>query len=318
MTNKNDMNNNRNHFIIFATVIVVIIIVAFVSLLATIKDTTIVDTLTKQYQETATNKIVSITDKTNKQIKIFINPAHNAATKGNIGYLGYEFYMTLRLAQELAKILDEDNRFVYELSRDTGIYSRGVKEYLTNNYAKLLDFYNEELEKRDFSLTRYQTLELYSIRNYAIENKFDLFLSLHFDYEPYISKRNNTEGFHLMVSPYNGQFQASMQIANTISQKMREKYKIAKNIDFDYILPESVWKFYSKEDLVQNGIALRGTILLGDKFEYDYYNQKFNPNDIPSVSISAGYIHDWKLGPTKALRELAEKIYEALVDIYFN
>ena len=312
------MGNSRNHFIIFATVIVVVIIVAFISLLATIKDTTIVDTLTKQYQENATNKIVKISDKTNNKIKIFINPAHNAATKGHIGYLGYEFYMTLRLAQELTKILDEDSRFEYELSRNTGIYSRGVKEYLTNNYGRLIDFYNNDLEKRDFSITRYQTLELYSIRNYAIENDFDLFLSLHFNYEPYISKRNNTEGFHLIVSPYNGQFQASMQIANTISKKMREKYKIAKNISFDYILPESVWKFYSKEDLIQNGIALKGTILLGDKFEFDYYNQKFNPDDIPSVSISAGYIHDWKLGPTKALRELAEKIYEGLVETYFN
>ena len=191
---------NKNHFIIFSAVIILLIIVAFASLI--IKANNI-----KEESEATNynnlNKTNNIKLKNNK-IKIFIDPGHNAATKGNVGWLGYEYYMTLRLAKQLTGILDEDNRFEYFLSRDGDYYSSQIKEYMTNNYQKLLGIYETKI-RRDSkleNLTRYQTIELYAIRNYAIDNNYDLLLSLHFDYMPYTNRRAKTEGFHVIVSPY--------------------------------------------------------------------------------------------------------------------
>lgn len=306
---------NRNHFIIFAVVIIILIIVAFSSLIITANN----NVIQEGYN---TNKAITKTynkKSKNNKIKILIDPGHNAATKGSVGWLGYEYYMTLRLAKQLTAILDEDDRFEYFLSREGDIYSKPIKEYMTNNYEKLLGIYETEIKNngRLENLTRYQTLELYAIRNYAIDNDYDLLLSLHFDYMPYTNRRARTEGFHVIASPYNGEFNASMQIAGKISEKMRENYKVSPTIVFDRYVPENVWTFYDKNDLLKNGISVRGLIVLGDEFEFEY-NKKTFRKDVPSVMLEAGFIHDWKLGGNKALKNIAQKIYEALLDIYIN
>lgn len=309
---------NKNRFIIFSTVIIVLIIISFSSLMITANDNISKDTNYKKINNTnqinyASNK------KENKKIRILIDPGHNAATKGAVGFLGYEYYMTLRLAKQLTAILDKDNRFEYTLSRTGAYYDKPIKEYITNNYQKLLGIYNTELEKteRTGNLTRYQTMEIYAIRHYAIDNNFDALISLHFDYMPYIKQREKTEGFHIIVSPYNGEFQTSMKIANKISERMQESYKISPVIATDNILPDNVWKFYNKEDLLNKGIALRGLVLLGDSFEYEYNKQTFK-KDIPSVMVESGFMHDWRLGSTKELSNISDKIYKALVDVYCN
>ena len=306
---------NKNHFIIFSAVIILLIIVAFASLI--IKANNIKEE-SEAINYNNLNKTNNIKLKNNK-IKILIDPGHNAATKGNVGWLGYEYYMTLRLAKQLTAILDEDDRFEYLLSRDGDYYSRPIKEYMTNNYEKLLGIYDTKVKhnnnNRIENLTKYQTIELYAIRNYAIYNNYDLLLSLHFDYMPYTNRRAKTEGFHVIVSPYNGEFNASMQIANKISEKMKENYKVSPTIAFDRYIPETVWNFYDRNNLIREGISIRGLIVLGDEFEFEY-NKKNFIKDVPSVVVEAGFIHDWKLGGNKALRELSKKIYEALLDLY--
>lgn len=307
---------NKNHFIIFLFIIIVLIIVAFASLI--IKANNV-----REESETISynnlNKTNNIKLKNNK-VKILIDPGHNAATKGSVGWLGYEYYMTLRLAKQLTAILDEDNRFEYLLSREGDYYSRPIKEYMTNNYEKLLGIYDIKIKHNSIiveNLTRYQTIELYAIRNYAIDNNFDLLLSLHFDYMPYTNRRAKTEGFHVIVSPYNGEFNASMQVASKISEKMQESYKISPTIAYDRHIPETVWNFYDRNGLLKEGIAIRGLIVLGDEFEYKYNKNTFS-KDVPSVMVEAGFIHDWKLGGNKALKEISTKIYEALTNIYIN
>ena len=306
---------NRNHFIIFSVVIIILIIVGFVSVIVT-ADNNIKKESEAKKNDNSIRK--SIKPKNNK-IKILIDPGHNAATKGSVGWLGYEYYMTLRLAKQLTGILDEDNRFEYFLSRDGDYYSSPIKEYMTNNYQKLLGIYETKIRKDSKleNLTRYQTIELYAIRNYAIDNNYDLLLSLHFDYMPYTNRRAKTEGFHVIVSPYNGEFNVSMQIANRISQRMQENYKISPTIALDRYIPQSVWNFYDRDNLLKEGISIRGLIVLGDEFEFEY-NKKTFKKDVPSVMVEVGFIHDWKLGGNKALKEISQKIYEALKDIYIN
>ena len=34
--------------------------------------------------------------------------------------------------------------------------------------------------------------------------------------------------------------------------------------------------------------------------------------------IESGFIHDWRLGSTKELSNISDKIYNALVDVYCN
>lgn len=309
---------NRNHFIVFSAVFVGLIILAFSSLIITANKNIYENTGRNKDSKDKFEKKYNIKPKSNK-IRILIDPGHNAITKGCLGWLGYEYYMTLRLAKHLTAILDEDNRFEYILSRDGDYYSRPIKEYLTNNYDKLLGIYNTQVRNnyRATNMARYQTLELYAIRNYAIENNFDLLLSLHFDYMPYVKRRAKTEGFHVIVSPYNGEFNASMQVASKISEKMQESYKISPTIAFDRYIPDTVWTFYDRNNLLKDGIAVRGLIVLGDEFEFKYNKNTF-AKDVPSVMVEAGFIHDWKLNGNKALRELSTKIYEALTNIYIN
>lgn len=306
---------NRNHFIIFSVVIIILIIVGLVSVIVTADNN-----IKKETEAQKDGNLIrtNIKPKSGK-IKVLIDPGHNAATKGSVGWLGYEYYMTLRLAKQLTSILDEDNRFEYFLSRDGDYYSKPIKEYMTNNYEKLLGIYETKIknDNRLENLTRYQTIELYAIRNYAIDNDYDLLLSLHFDYTPYINRRAKTEGFHVIVSPYNGEFNVSMQIANRISERMRENYQISPFIAFDRYIPEAVWNFYDRDNLLKEGISIRGLIVLGDEFEF-VYNKKTFKKDVPSVMVEAGFIHDWKLGGNKALKEISQKIYQALVDIYIN
>ena len=310
--------NNKNRFIIFSVVIIVLIIVSFSSLIVTANMRVSENII----RESEVNKIPSSSEKfsdiiENRKVRILIDPGHNAATKGALGYLGYEYYMNLRVARELAKILSEDERFEYFLSRDGAYYSRPIKEYMTNNYAELLGIYNTKVkgEERTGNLTRYQTLEMYAIRHYAIDNNFDLLLSIHFDYMPYIKRRAKTSGFHVIVSPYNREFPASMQVAYKLSERMQEKYNISPVIGHDRVLPNTVWKFYDKEELIKEGISLRGLIVIGDAFENAYNKQEIK-KDVPSVLIEAGFIHEWQFGSNKAVKELAYQMYEALVDVY--
>ena len=310
--------NSKNRFIIFSVVIIVLIIVSFSSLIVTANMRVSENII----RESEVNKIPSSSEKfsdiiENRKVRILIDPGHNAATKGALGYLGYEYYMNLRVARELAKILSEDERFEYFLSRDGAYYSRPIKEYMTNNYAELLGIYNTKVkgEERTGNLTRYQTLEMYAIRHYAIDNNFDLLLSIHFDYMPYIKRRAKTSGFHVIVSPYNREFPASMQVAYKLTERMQEKYNISPVIGHDRVLPNTVWKFYDKEELIKEGISLRGLIVIGDAFENAYNKQEIK-KDVPSVLIEAGFIHEWQFGSNKAVKELAYQMYEALVDVY--
>ena len=311
--------NNKNRFIIFSVVIIVLIIVSFSSLIVT-ANTRVSESITRDNETKQNNSQydkINNAEIENRKVRILIDPGHNAATKGAMGALGYEYYMTLRVARELAKILSEDDRFEYFLSRDGAYYSRPIKEYMTNNYEKLLGIYNTRLENQDRNgnLTRYQTLELYAIRHYAIDNNFDLLLSLHFDYMPYISRRSKTSGFHVIVSPYNREFTASMQVAHKISQRMQEIYNISPIIGHDRVLPDSVWKFYDKEELIKDAISLRGLIVIGDAFEHKYNKEEMR-KDVPSIMLESAFMHEWQFGSTKAIKELADQIYKALVDIY--
>lgn len=165
---------NRNHFIIFSVVIIILIIVGLVSVIVTADNN-----IKKETEAQKDGNLIrtNIKPKSGK-IKVLIDPGHNAATKGSVGWLGYEYYMTLRLAKQLTSILDEDNRFEYFLSRDGDYYSKPIKEYMTNNYEKLLGIYETKIknDSRLENLTKYQTIELYAIRNYAIDNDYDLLL----------------------------------------------------------------------------------------------------------------------------------------------
>ena len=152
--------NNKNRFIIFSVVIIVLIIVSFSSLIVTANtrasETIVRDSEVKQ--DNLQNNEINTLNPENKKIRILIDPGHNAATKGALGSLGYEYYMTLRVGRELAKILSEDSRFEYFLSRDGAYYSRPIKEYMTNNYEKLLGIYNTKIEELSFILYLCQVL----------------------------------------------------------------------------------------------------------------------------------------------------------------
>ena len=60
---------------------------------------------------------------------------------------------------------------------------------------------------------------------------------------------------------------------------------------------------------------MRGLIVIGDAYENAYNKQEIK-KDVPSVLIESAFIHEWQFGSIKAIRELANQMYEALVDVY--
>ena len=100
---------NRNRFIVFASVLAALIILAFSSLIITANNN-IAEKSGSNKDDLQAQKKYNIKPKSGK-VRILIDPGHNAVTKGSMGWLGYEYYMTLRLAKQLTAILDEDNKF---------------------------------------------------------------------------------------------------------------------------------------------------------------------------------------------------------------
>lgn len=254
-----------------------------------------------------------------KKIRILIDPGHTADTVGSKGILGLEYKMTYKAAEIFSQKLSENNRFEYFLSRDGDYYSAPIKNYMESNYNTLSNILKMKIEgeKRSGRLTHDQTAELYAVRKYAIDNGFDILVSLHFDYTPNVKRRKDTKGFQIIISPYNREFPASMKIALNISDNLRKIYPVSPTIDFDSNLPKSVWNFYNKENLRQKGISIRSLVVLGDVFEYSYYvNMNSKIKDIPSILIELGYMHDSDFMSENSLKKISNAIYEALLEIY--
>lgn len=301
------------HFIIFLIVIIVLVAISIISLVF----------LTKPFVLIEENNYIPLDEPKKvpckKKIRILIDPGHTADTIGARGILGFEYRMTYKISSILCEKLSEDEIFEYSLSRDGDYYSKSIKDYIKDNYDELSNILNAKVksERREGKLTREQTMELYAIRKYAIENNFDLLLSLHFDYTTNIKRRNDTKGFQVIVSPYNKEFPASMQIAGKIADGLKEIYPVSSTIGFDNNLPKSVWLFYSQNGLRIRGVSLRSLVVLGDIFEYFYYeSQNAKTEDIPSVLVEIGYMHDKSFLKSDALEKVSDKIYESLVNVY--
>lgn len=253
-----------------------------------------------------------------KNIRVFIDPGHDAKTVGAEG-VEKEYILNYKLASMLGERLEKDERFYFETSRDLSNYSENIKKYGESNYTNLRKIIKMEVkgEERSNPLAISQYVDMYSVRNYAIDNNFDCLISIHFDYvAPRYQK--NMEGYHIIVSPYNGEFFTSMNMAKALAKRMKEKYFVSSGFRYDPKIPKNIWKYYDKDEIRQDGIALRSLIVLGDKYEYTYYKQSTNQKrkDIPSILLETGFIHETKFTNQTVLKDIADRIYLALCDIF--
>ena len=262
--------------------------------------------------------------KNKKTIKIFIDAGHNSRTTGGFGPIGAEHTLNYEVALHLAQRLAKDKRFEYEMSRDVSNYSTNIQEFGLSNKQILNSIIATKVEgeKRSNPLSSKQYLDMYSMRHYAIDNDFDFFISIHFDT---VDKKyyKNVQGFQVIVSPYNRKFDESFEMAETISKRFTEFYPVSRGTRHDKKLPESIWKKYDKNTLHLKGISLRSLIVIGDVFEYTYFNNRYSSNkgfietieDIPSVLLETGYLHESKFTNEATLKDVANRLYLSMCDV---
>ncbi len=262
-----------------------------------------------------------------KTVKILIDAGHNAKVQGGFGPIGAEHEYTYMVSSYLAQILDRDDRFEYEISRyaiDSEEYSDNVVVYAAYNESKLLGMITTKIpgEKRGW-LGHEQYVDMYAIRHYAIENNFDCLISIHFDVA---DKRyyENVHGFHVLVSPYNRQFERSFELANLISSNFMNDYGVSRGTRHDNTLNRDIWKQYDRLGLLARGIGFRSLVVIGDVFENAYYLNRYNNDlefvmnidDVPSVLLEVGYLHETKFTNEAVLLDVAQKIHSSLVDFF--
>ncbi len=273
-------------------------------------------------------ELVSTPPSTNV-VRILIDPGHTARVPGGSGPIGAEHIYSYRVSEYLAKILDKDNRFRYELSRyhaDSEDYNDNIIEYAAYNKNKLMGMIKTKVlrEKRGY-LTDDQYVDMYAIRHYAIENNFDCLVSIHFDVA---DKRyyNQVHGFHVLVSPYNRTFEKSYDLARAVSSNFMKEYGVARGVRHDSSFNNShvIWKEYDRLGLLANGVGFRSLVVIGDVFESGYYMNRYNNDiefvaniiDIPSVLIEVGYLHEEKFTNEHVLQDVAQRIYTAIKDTF--
>ncbi len=262
-------------------------------------------------------------------VRILIDPGHTAKVAGGFGPIGAEHEYTYKVAERLAKILDKDDRFRYELSRnaaDSENYNDNIIEYAAYNKTKLLGVIKTKVlrEKRGY-LADDQYVDMYAIRHYAIENNFDCLISIHFD----TSDRryyNQVHGFHVLVSPYNRQFERSYELAGAISSNFMKEYGVARGVrhDSSFNTGHNIWQIYDRLGVLARGIGFRSLVVIGDVFENAYYMSRYNNDvnfvqnllDIPSVLIEVGYLHEEKFTNDYVLQDVAERIYTSIKDFF--
>ncbi len=260
----------------------------------------------------------------NKKYKIFIDAGHNAKTAGGIGPVGAEYIINYKLSLLLADRLSKDKMFEYEISRDISNYTESIMQFGQTNKDVLTSIIKTSVpwEKRSSPLGFAQYLEIYSVRHYAIDNDFDFLISVHFDtIEPRFQKM--TEGFHVIVSPYNRRFEESMRAAEIISSNMREQYSPSRWTRHDGRIPESMIEQYDKKERASKGISIRSLMIIGDVFEDTYFNNRYdkdkefiqNISDIPSVILETGYLHEMQFTNDVVLNDVADRIYKSIKEI---
>lgn len=301
----------KNHYVLISVVSVVVIITTLIIIFVLSNKPENFELLHNQSHDTGITRIL-------------IDAGHTARVAGGFGPIGAEHIYTYIVSEYLANILDKDSRFRYEISRyraDSEDYSDNILYYAQKNKSKLLAMIKTKIqnEKRGY-LTDDQYVDMYSIRHYAIENNFDCLVSIHFDVA---DKRyyNTAEGFHVLVSPYNRQFRKSFELASTISSNFMKEYRVSGGVRHDHTLDKSIWQNYDRLGILAKGIGFRSLVVIGDVFENQYYLDRYNNdadfvrtlNDIPSVLIEVGYLHEEKFLEEAALRDVAQRIYESLV-----
>ncbi len=263
------------------------------------------------------------------KVRILIDAGHTASAQGGVGPIGAEHEYTYKVSRLLADLLDKDDRFDYEISRDSAdgdTYSDNIVAYGASNKTKLLGIIKTKVlrEKRGW-LTDAQYVDMYSIRHYAIENRFDCLISIHFDVA---NKKfyDVVEGFHVLVSPYNRQFDRSFELASIISTNFMKEYGVARGVRHDTSFPaeHDLWQNYNRLGLLANGIGFRSLVVVGDVFENAYYMDRYNNdsefvvniNDIPSVLLEVGYLHEQKFADENTLKDVASRIHQSLENFF--
>ncbi|MBI4979495.1 MAG: N-acetylmuramoyl-L-alanine amidase [Spirochaetes bacterium] len=255
-----------------------------------------------------------------KPKRIFIDPGHTKVTNSVSGIVGEEYIVNYRVCRYLKEMLDADKRFTADLNRDETDYIPGIKAFHRSNNTFLRGVVATVVpgEHRNTAMTAEQNAELYAVRHYAISNRYDLLVSVHFDYllERYRSRQASTKGFHVTASPFNRRFDESLGAASNIAKALGVRYKPNRAIDHDtpFITPEHK-KNYPLAAFLADGVVIRSLIILGDAFENSYVkkNRMTAVDDVPSVLIECGFLHEKQFCDDAELKELARMIYNGIV-----
>jgi N-acetylmuramoyl-L-alanine amidase len=254
--------------------------------------------------------------------RVFIDPGHTPRTDQTRGIIGEEQTVNYKVARLLESRLRGDRRFSVALSRDAVDYSENIRRTLRSHRTLLYGFAETVVprEIRTAQLGTDDLAELYAVRATAIDKRYDILLSIHFDYafNPSARYEDVVKGFHVTASPFNRRFDESFSDALEFRNALAANYSPNTNIDFDwkYLAPATNLRYDFKK-LSHEGLNVRSLIILGDVFEKTWYErEKMTPKaDIPSVLVECGFLHEKKFLDQNELARLADCLYRALVVI---
>ncbi len=259
-----------------------------------------------------------------KIFRVFIDAGHTRLTNHATGIIGPEYKVTYELSRRLAKKLAADPRFEAGISRDGDFYPCRIKKTVKSHQRVLKAIVRTSAppETRSRNLSFYDHLELYGVRFFCLENRYDLLVSIHFNLSwPGVKGWKNRRGFHLIVSPYNRKLTASLTAARLFKKTLARHY----GLDNRHIMrgrrkfvPSFFKHLYSLEALRKEGIAVRSLVILGDAFEAAYFKTAHHGHlyeDVPSVLVECGYVHNPRFCHPAELDRMAGHLYEAIIKI---
>lgn len=128
------------------------------------------------------------------------------------------------------------------------------------------------------------------------------------------------KGFHVIVSPFNRRFDESCAIAMAIRNRMALRYPVDTAISHSMrYMPDDVTNRYNLSTLRSNGISVRTLIVIGDRHDAAFYKRKkkeFPFNEVPSLLLECGFVHNKIFLHEEVLENIAHHIYQGLIDIY--
>lgn len=194
----------------------------------------------------------------NHNYSVLIHPGH---VKGNPGCelkgVGIEYILTTRIAEDLEKLLKEQNIGVL-MARNENDFSLELKKYKQENRGKFLG----------------RKIDTYTMLKWAEDKGADALISIHINDVPPENRPFNT-GYAVISSSKNGSLKKSRQLAKMVHESIGQSFPPSNNLN------EASYVKQDGAPVLLSGFMNSPFYILGS----DEYSHK-----IPAIIVECGFI----------------------------